>query len=43
MRLGPRSGLVVETLDVGLELVPVDPPDATAADLDGGELSGANQ
>jgi hypothetical protein len=36
---GPSLGLVVEPLDVGLELALVDPPDAAAPDLDGGELA----
>jgi hypothetical protein len=32
--LGPLLGLLMEPLDIGLELPSIDPPDASAADLD---------
>ena len=43
MRLSPRLGLLVESLDVALELLTVDPPHAAAADLDGRQLSRPDQ
>ena len=43
MRFSPLLRLFVEAFDVRLELVPIDSPDATAADLDGGQFSRANQ
>jgi hypothetical protein len=36
---GPRLGLFVEPVDERLELLAVHPPDATAPDLDRGELA----
>ncbi len=36
---GPRLRLFVEPVDERLELLSVDPPDATAPDLDRGELA----
>lgn len=42
MLFSPPSSLFMETLDVSVELLPIDSPDAPAADLDGGELPGAH-
>ena len=39
----PFSGLIVESFDVCLELIAIDPPDAPAAYLDGGKSSGPHQ
>ena len=36
---GPRLGLFVEPVDERLELLAIDPPHATAPDLDRGELA----
>lgn len=38
-----RLGLAVKPLDVGVELLAVDPPDAAAADLHGGQIARPNQ
>ena len=43
MRFSPRLSLFVQFLDVGLELLPVDPPHAATADLDGRELARPHQ
>lgn len=43
MGLGPLGGLLLEAFEPGVELVLVDPPEAAAPDLDGGELAGADQ
>lgn len=39
MRFSPRLGFLMQAIDVGLQLLAVDSPDPTAADLDGGELA----
>ena len=43
MSLGPLLRLLVKSLHVGLQLATVHAPDAATADLDRGELPGANQ
>ncbi len=43
MSLRPAPRLFVQPLDVGVELLAVDPPDAAPADLDRGEVAGANE
>ena len=43
MGFSPGVGLLVQALDVGLELGPVDPPYSSAPDLDGGQLSRPHQ
>jgi hypothetical protein len=43
MRFRPFMSLLVEAFDVGLELRLVDPPHASAPDLDGRKLAGANE
>lgn len=43
MLFSPRLGLFVEPFDIGLELLPVDPPYAPAPDLDRGELARPNE
>lgn len=43
MFLRPLLGFFVESLDVGLELVPIDPPHPSPADLDGGKIAGSHQ
>lgn len=40
MRLGPRLGLFMESLQVGLELCPIYAPDPSSAKLDGGKVPG---
>jgi hypothetical protein len=39
----PLVGFDVKSLDVGIELFPIDAPDPTPADLDGRELTGSNE
>ena len=43
MRLRPRLGLLVESLEVGLELRPIYAPNPTAAKLDSRKVSGSNE
>ena len=43
MSLSPLLGLIMEPLDVGLELVAVNAPDAPASDLDRGQAPGPDQ
>lgn len=43
MLLGPLLRFLVHPLDVGLELVAVDAPDAAASHLDRRELAGADE
>lgn len=43
MSVHPLFGLAPEPIHVGVELAPVDPPDASTADLYPGQLIGTNQ
>ena len=40
---GPLLRFLVEFVEIGVELIPVDPPHAPAPQFDGGETSGPNQ
>lgn len=43
MRLGPGLGFLVEPLDIGLQLIAVDPPHTSSPQLDARKITGANE
>ena len=43
MFFSPRLSLVVKPLDIGLELLSIDPPHTPAPDLDGRKLPGSDK
>ena len=43
MFLGPGLSFFMESIQVGVELIPVDPPHAPAPELDGRQVSRTNQ